>query len=509
MDTPGPDRSDEDALPPLSGVAALADRAVDPVRVARVLGAVALALGLSSGLFVEHLLSGANVEPAAARDLHRNAAPPAAPDAPPARVAVLLVDGMRTDEASALSNWNRDGVSRGRIRLPLPTLSRPFQHLLFTGVPHSVSGVRTNRYTGRARFDSVLDRVRDEHGTVIVAADGLDWIQRMHGADDDGGSSRRDALDDIGATWLPALQGGAAPGLLVLHAIRTDGTAHHGDAEGHREALEQADALLGTLLDTELSVVCLSDHGHVDGGGHGGPETIVARSPLLVRDAAGRLPTDLGEVSAGRLAGTLASLLGVSRPRHAVGSSLLGEPDENQSRGAEAAQSGVERSVRALFVRRRLGGLFAFVLLFMALGPIKRAYGFDRATPWALFAFPCLVVGLHLLLARPLSLSAIDSRTAHVIRVVALGTGSAALAFVGALMAGRGAMRIRVWRSAASVAWGAAASALVAFVSCGFALGPWPLSGLTIYLPLLFGGAAAAGLGAMGLALLFNSVRAA
>ena len=111
------------------------------------------------------------------------------------------------------------------------------------------------------------------------------------------------------------------------------------------------------------------------------------------------------------------------------------------------------------------------------------------------------MVGVHLALDRPLSLSAIDTKLAHGVRVALIGGLSALALFALARLAGRRDGVASARRAAASIGWSAAASALFACAWVGGSLGAWPLDPLELYLPLLALGAAAPALLAMGLVL--------
>lgn len=487
------------------GVAELADRPVDPRRVARWMAAFGLLAALGLLASAERLLATADLEPEAGRTLRRleRDGPAPAPGAP-GRLVVLLIDGLRRDEAARLSSWRRlapEAVT-GELALDAPTLSRPFHHSLFTGVPADVSGVRSNRFTGPARHDSVMDRVRAAGGAVTIHAEGLDWMRRMHGPAEGGDEAIPEAL---------GVQGGeveGAPGLLVVHLTAVDRTAHEEglESEAHRAALRAADETLARLAALEgVALVALSDHGHVDGGGHGGLEPEVARAPLLVR-APGLAPRALeAPVPTAALAPALSAWLGVPRPRSATRAAppaLLAAPidDDGLLRHASVVSSGVTLERARLSQRRRLGLLLVLVLSFAALGPIKRAFGFDRSVLPGLLLWPALLLGIHLALGRPLSLSAIDTQARHVIRVVLLGAGCAVLACALLFPLARG--RLRLARVAAVVGWSQLAAASGALAWVGLALGPWPLGSVGRYLALLFAGAASAGLPVVAAALL-------
>jgi len=503
----------------LTGVAALADRPVDGRRVALVMGVVGLVVAGALAGAAEHLLAGANAEPDAGPALRRLGRVGAPPVGGPRHVAVVLVDGLRVDEARAMQSWRAlagESVTAA-VRLRLPTLSRPFHHHAFTGVPSDLSGVRTNRYVEPARHDSVMDRVRAAGGSVFIAADGLDWIRRMHGADGDGGSDDADALgaplDDTLEAWREA----PAPSLLVVHYVQTDKTAHDGGIESpaHAEAIAAADALVARVAavpDATLFVV--ADHGHRANGGHGGDEPEVARAPLLVRTPGGPARAIDRPLDADVLAPTLALALGVPRPRSAVGEALaplLDRPvpaaDDWTLRASSIADSARVHAQAQLHSRRRWLLPLAVLLIVMTLGPIKRAWGFDRSVLVAMLV-PLLVVAGHLALDRPLTLSAIDGRAVHIARVLSLGAAAAAVAIALARLAStKGDSATRLRRAAAIAGWSAFASAVAVLAITGAALGPWHHSATWFYLPLLACGGGAAAVATASLTLFATTLR--
>ncbi len=497
----------------LPGVAALADRPVDGRRVAIVMGVVGLLLSVVCALLIERLLATADEEPEGGRLLRAHAAAALPTPTTSRRVAIVLVDGLRTDEASRLGSWRRLSTrsTAGRIALVTPTLSVPFYHLFLTGVPPELSGVRSNRFDGRARHDSVADRVRAAGGEVFIVAEGLDWLRRMHGRAGDGGSNARDSIDGELQTHLARFARARAPSLLLVHVTSTDSTAHHGGIHTahHRAALARADEVIAKVAEDEDAVVfVLSDHGHRAAGGHGGPEPEVAFAPLLLR-APARSGILARPVHVRQLAATFSAWLGVPAPRSATApaapeiSPASSADDPERSRLSLVASRG--RALGILHLRSRRSWTLALVGLgvIMLLGTIKRAYGFDRSTPLAMVLWPSLVLGIHRVLDRPLSFSAIDTRFVHGVRVLAIGSAAAIVAFVIArILAREGDRHARSRRTLATIGWSAFASAAMACAWIGFALGPWPLTPIESYAPLLLLGAAAPALSIVALALL-------
>lgn len=501
---------------PLTGYAALADRPVDGRRVAMVMAVVGLVIAVVFVGLAEHLLASANVEADGGRMLRQLGTVGPAPSTPPQHVAVVLIDGLRVDEARALSSWRalRGASATGTIRLGMPTLSRPFYHHLFTGVPAHASGVRSNRFDQRARHDSVMDRVRAAGGHVFIAAGGLDWMRRMHGRPGDGGSDQHDALergplDRTIAAWRAA----AAPSLLVVHHVRVDSSAHQGGVHSaaHARALAQADAVVARVAASSGYHFLLSDHGHRDTGGHGGDEPEVASAPILVR---GPAPLVIAEpLDPDGLASSIALALGVARPRSAISAPIdplcvaPAPSDAWYARAAGLARAGRQAGDLRLAGRRHGTLLFALVVLVLTLGPIKRAYGFDRSVPVAMLA-PLLIFAFHLALGRPFTLSAIDSQWAHVARVAATGGLAASIAIALArIAANKGDVATRWRRAAATAGWACSTVALVTTAGVGFALGPWSLSPTMLYLPLLACGGCGAGVLVAALVLFVSVAR--
>lgn len=288
--------------------------------------------------------------------------------------------------------------------------------------------MRTNRFVDHARFDSVTDRVRAAGGRVFIAADGLDWMRRMHGRDGDGGSDAPGALDAPLDETLARWRAADPPALLIVHFVDTDATAHASGvrSDAHRRAVDAADALVGRIADAETATLfLLSDHGHRDAGGHGGDEPEVAFSPLLVRapgvTRGARIPVPIDPDT---LAPSIALALGVPRPRAALGealSELVGDApaDPWPLRAGSIAHAIREHARRMLSSRREWLVPVLGLLVFALLGPIKRGFGFDRSL-LAVPLGPALVVAGHLAIG-PLSLSAIDERGAHAARGRARG----------------------------------------------------------------------------------------
>ncbi|MBW2461529.1 MAG: hypothetical protein JRH11_07770, partial [Deltaproteobacteria bacterium] len=398
----------------------------------------------------------------------------------------------------------------------LPTLSQPYYHALFTGVPPRGSGVRRNQQGQRQVFDALPDRVRHAGGTVSFVTEDNDWMAVFFAAEGDGDAHGPDALDGPLAELLAEIGGGAGPTLSLIHVLSVDESAHdHGvDSAAHRRALalaervtrEVAEATFGRTL---LAVV--SDHGHIGPGGHGGDEPEVRRVPLiLVGDGVPHARVDRA-LAVEELAPTFASWMGVPPPRAAVAppatevaGAFVVDPAPATRRGALLTEA---TALEAKARRSRLGWLLPVValLVLMGLGATKRSFGgFDIGSLLAPVLVFVGVLGAHqVILGRPFTMSALDDATRQGIRVAITGAFAAlvcipAAAAVARSRAGDG-FRAHLRRAAGAVGWASVAATAFTVAVVGGTLGPWPPTAIGVYAPILAftgcGGAAlAAGL---------------
>ncbi len=424
----------------------------------------------------------------------------------PARPAVVvLLDGLRNDEATglaALSRLARRGARAVTVLRP-PTLSTPFYHAMLTGVGPDGTGVRTNRFHGRARLDSLADRVRASGRHSVFLADGRGLLARMFAGPGDRVDSRSGALGRPLDEALATLGRPGGPALVIAHFLDVDATAHAGGihSAAHLAALRGADRLVARVArgvrGRDVVVSVIADHGHIDGGGHGGDEPVVTHAPfVLVAPGAprGRLARAL---RVGEIAPTLAAWMGVAPPRSAI---AVAAPELAPASEEHTMLAGVRAHHMMAFVeaelarvdqtRLLLSCLWGFLGL-CALGAIKRAFhGFGPATVIAPALFVAIVTGVHLgVLRRPLTLSAIDEGTRQAVRLVLTGALAALLAVGGIALFARRARK--PWRT--PVRRGATAVGLVATALAGFslawvggALGPWPVTPYAFYAPALW-----------------------
>jgi hypothetical protein len=226
-------------------------------------------------------------------------APPPFPeraDPPGPRIAdsvtLVIVDGLRVDASRAMPALEalRARGASATLCSPFPSFTRPGMASLLTGAPPRVHGYVANRV---ARPSPVRAVAPFRYG-----GDPYGWIPRIFPDD-----VRADGEADLRVFYLPY----------------PDDAAHAEGALGaaYRAAVARADAEVraiaaGVDLAREALIVT-ADHGHRDGGGHGGGEAVVRAIPYV---AAGRGAGPLPEgAPAEAVAREIARLLGRPVPR--------------------------------------------------------------------------------------------------------------------------------------------------------------------------------------------------
>jgi len=273
---------------------------------------------------------------------------PPADEMPPAltpAVVLIVIDGLRLDASfrmDSLARLRAAGVS-AVAETEQPSLSLPGGAALGTGAPPLVHGVTTNWYEGPIKTDSIFRAAsRSGLSTSFVGWDGWtqlygEWIARAYSPAGAKGTGAHDRLVfETAAEWFSE---GAPPGLTVVYFSETDdaGHSHGGASPQYLAQVGTIDGYVGALLDlmdlSQTTVLVTADHGHVDSGGHGGWEREVVLVPLV---AAGKgiqasgagleampsggygpgLAADARQID---VAPTIAALLGVPVPAHALG----------------------------------------------------------------------------------------------------------------------------------------------------------------------------------------------
>jgi hypothetical protein len=281
------------------------------------------------------------------------------------RVVVVIVDGLRADTSQELPFLNalRARGASGEASSQYPSYSKPNYVNILTGVPPAASGVRTNRYPGTVRLDSLMDRVRAAGMHAGYASD-YDAMPRLFlrprtpdtpiaALPDEAELVEEKTPEAVGLALMADLRGDfddaryapwaggfrdsaeqmlrrddAALMVLLVGVVDAAGHEYGGDSEEYVAAAHSADqALADVLAEVDLdrdTIVIVADHGHTDSGGHGGLEPEALRVPLVAAGAGiavGAKPRDGALLQ--DVAPTVARLLGVSPPGHGLGRSLV------------------------------------------------------------------------------------------------------------------------------------------------------------------------------------------
>lgn len=271
--------------------------------------------------------------------LERSAIAPAPPLA--RRIAFVLLDGLSFDEAMAMPElaWLRDeGVIRP-LRVEFPSFTSPAIVALLSGAGPRDSGVRLNgRFYGIDALETVPLVAADRGVPVVVRSrewEPFEKLVRPKNADVSRGRARV-LLETAAARAIrsaAAAEGAADPtaerALSLTYVGEIDEAAHeHGRrSAAYDEAKRTAAALVariaGTLDPHRDLLVVASDHGHLEGGGHGGVEPEILRAVFFAWGARVRRGAALGERPMRDVAPTLAAAVGVESPASSLGRPML------------------------------------------------------------------------------------------------------------------------------------------------------------------------------------------
>ena len=410
----------------------------------------------------------------------------AASPAPPARVLVVVIDGLRGDVAAELPFVRELGERGARAELTseAPAFSSAQYVSMLTGVPPRDSGVRTNVGLQRTPLDNVARRLRAVGRRGVEIGDQVDWWRTLFG--DDIATTRvtaPDALPDEAIALMPGAD------LLLVHLCDVDRAGHDTGAASTayrtaaRAADDQARRLAAAWGWPAANVVVLADHGHTWRGGHGGDEADMRRSFF----AAGGPAIAAGARGAGMrmidVAPTLAAMLGVPAPATAQGHAwvdaltvpaavrgALAGADAIRVAGATAAASAARAPLTSGEQRARVLRLGGCIAMLVAIGLIVR-----RARRAARLGLTCGVAAVALTAAAfawrfgapSFSADRTSERLAYVTGLMA--AVACAVAFAPAFFAvvGRRLTAAHAAVVALCAAVGAAPAAMVAFVLAG------------------------------------------
>ena len=249
-----------------------------------------------------------------------SAAKPAPPTQPLARkVVMVLVDGLRVDTATDstvmpfLAQLRTKGAS-ATVHSHTPSYSVPSWTVLLTGAWPDRHGAPVMNPTDPATapvwpVDNIFAAAKDAGRRTAVV--GSDWFTPLvppsaltttHFVHEE-----TDAADQESTDATVAMLRGDQADFVLLHLNEVDHAGHHaggGTSPAWRTAATKVDARLaqvaGALDFTRDALLVVSDHGHLDTGGHGGPEDIVVTEPLVLVGAGRAAPPPHHQQSCGQ-----------------------------------------------------------------------------------------------------------------------------------------------------------------------------------------------------------------
>jgi len=270
------------------------------------------------------------------------------------RVVLVMCDGLTLEASRQMTGLNtlRQYGADMVATTPQPSLSYPTWTTILSGAPPNISGVPTNWFDAAVPVETLLDVAwRDGRRLAVVAPEDF---ETLYGAGRAGASYFDDWTDEYMTTTYVdqalSIADSYQPELLVIHLPDADETAHaHGAAsEEYSAVTKRMDSDIARLIsglqdDRTIFVVC-ADHGHLAAGGHGGWESEVVRVPAVFAGPG----TILGEgtIAQTDIAPTVAAVLGMRVPMHAVG--RVHDEIIAQTDGTTAA---AEKSYRSFAVR--------------------------------------------------------------------------------------------------------------------------------------------------------------
>ncbi|WP_395293583.1 alkaline phosphatase family protein [Kitasatospora hibisci] len=225
------------------------------------------------------------------------------PPLPRPRVLVVGIDGVRYDLLDQVPMPRLTEVAAAGFLVPVtvadstPTMSGPCWATIVTGVEPAKHGVWGNHFGGNRLdvFPDFATRLARQDGRRTFVAGGWDPLMIK----ESGGPLFRapsrlsyvapaadtpeawEAVDEEVTREAVHVLAGADPEASFVYLGAVDETAHFlGCGEEYRASMRTADERLGRLLDAVRSragraeeawtVIVVTDHGHVDAGGHGG-----------------------------------------------------------------------------------------------------------------------------------------------------------------------------------------------------------------------------------------------
>lgn len=244
-------------------------------------------------------------------------------------LVIVLIDGLRYDtslktDVMPFLNELRSEAAVAIMHSRPPSYSQPSYTVLLTGAwPDINDGPAMNLdYVDIPTFtqDNLFSAASRAGLNTAISA--FNWFEKLipqQAVDISYYTQGEDNLADeqVTETALPWLTNGQFQ-LVLIHLDQVDYAGHHeGGPMDPRwdEAANRTDKLLEQIATTmDLSqdtLLVISDHGHIDTGGHGGQDPIILIEPFVLVGK-GVIPGDYGDVQMVDVAPTIAMFLGTS-----------------------------------------------------------------------------------------------------------------------------------------------------------------------------------------------------
>jgi hypothetical protein len=281
------------------------------------------------------------------------------------RLVFVLIDGMRLDTSlkqdvmPELNELRKLGASAAMHSLP-PSFSQAGYSMLLTGAwPYLSDGPALNLDTDQIPLftqDDVFSAIHKQG--FHTALSGYVWFQMLvpqEMVDDSNYTPDDDATADanIMRAALPWLEEGQDQ-FILIHLDQVDFAGHHEGGPMNSAwdaAARRVDSMLAEIVSkldlTQDTIIVCSDHGHIDEGGHGGPDPIALIEPFVMAGA-GIKPGAYPDMYMVDVAPTIAALFGANLPASTQGHVLVDMLDLPADALAHLAE--VERQQQTLLV---------------------------------------------------------------------------------------------------------------------------------------------------------------
>ncbi len=266
-------------------------------------------------------------------------------------VVMVVLDGLRTDAVAGLPAFGQlaQAGASGSMRVTVPSLSNPARATFATGAWPEVTGVTNNSTFEPVPVQSLFG-LAEQRGLRSFVFGSRFWPRAFGESIERGrpaGLYSSYAVSEL-VRWqsqycdeaLRHLAGSDASIRVVdLQAGDEAGHTYGGASDAYREVIAAVDGCFGRIADqvgSHVTLVGLSDHGHIHRrgrGGHGGLEPEVLYAPFVLAGPGVRHATQI-EAEIVDIAPTISTLLGLPIPANSQGKVLweaLDVPVEHDS----------------------------------------------------------------------------------------------------------------------------------------------------------------------------------